>query len=436
MADRLRAILHMSKRVGCRRYVLLIVLLLVSVAGFLATTNHPAIWPARNLLLYHVTRWWEAHVGVGHPPGVAVLRGCVSNGTGEAVAGAIVLVAEGDGTTHTATTDTTGCYHITNIPANGYVPVATAAGYTNVAIRPWGLPIALRAGEEHRLNITFPPVSMPGVAAVTELQFGNPVTLTWPLPQPGSAVRRALTYRSNGQPNPSTFLYAPLTHTEQLPALLAIYPGPVERWEGVSIPLAAAGYMVIALGPAYALDLNADVEVLQQLVALTRAGKVPGADGRRIIVLGGSYSSLHAQELLRRDVSFRGAVLLGPPTDLFDLRRRFEEGSFFPPFGLDQALIALGTPDTSPERYWQYSMRYHVYPGLPPLLLMHSRSDEVVPFQQSELLAAALEHAGVDYEAHFFSGMSHYLLADRPSADLDTLYTITLDFLKRRMKPE
>ena len=59
------------------------------------------------------------------------------------------------------------------------------------------------------------------------------------------------------------------------------------------------------------------------------------------------------------------------------------------------------------------------------------RTDEVVPFEQSERLAADLSRLGVSYEAHFFAGMSHYLLADRPSADLDRLYAITVDFLRR-----
>jgi dipeptidyl aminopeptidase/acylaminoacyl peptidase len=62
---------------------------------------------------------------------------------------------------------------------------------------------------------------------------------------------------------------------------------------------------------------------------------------------------------------------------------------------------------------------------------MHSRSDEVVPFEQFKRLAADLSHLGVTYEAHFFDRMPHYLLADRPSADLDQLYAITTDFPRR-----
>jgi dipeptidyl aminopeptidase/acylaminoacyl peptidase len=218
-----------------------------------------------------------------------------------------------------------------------------------------------------------------------------------------------------------------------LPTLLAVYPGQADTWEGVSIPLAAAGYAVIAVGPAYALDLDDDIAELQRLAAFARAGALPGVDARRMAVLGGSYSSLHVQALLERDAGFRAVLLLGGISDIFDMRRRFEQGSFIPPFGLDQALIALGTPNSSPERYWRYSSRYHLRRGLPPMLLMHSRNDEIVPFQQSEQLAADLVRLDVPHEAYFFDGLSHYLLADRPSAELTNLYDVTLAFLRRTL---
>jgi hypothetical protein len=47
----------------------------------------------------------------------------------------------------------------------------------------------------------------------------------------------------------------------------------------------------------------------------------------------------------------QAVVLLGPPVDLFDMRHRQEDGTFIPPFGLDQALVALGLPDRAPLRY-------------------------------------------------------------------------------------
>ncbi|NJP07989.1 MAG: prolyl oligopeptidase family serine peptidase [Chloroflexaceae bacterium] len=198
----------------------------------------------------------------------------------------------------------------------------------------------------------------------------------------------------------------------------------------MSIALAGSGYAVIGVGPEYAFDLDPDINQFRQLVAFARAGQLPGVDGRRIVLLGGSYSSMHVQRLLRSDQGFRGAVLLGGISDLFELRKRFVAGSFFPPYGLDQALMAMGLPNTAPEHYWRYSSRFHLHPTMPPLLLLHSRDDEIVPFRQSELLAAQLEEWQIAHEAHFFAGMSHYLRPDEASSDLDRIYEITTSFLE------
>ncbi len=400
---------------------------------YFLTTDSVAVWPARNVLAYHLHNWWTDTVGSAPPAGVGVLRGCVLSSQGAPVAGASVLVAERNGTTHATTADQRGCYRLAQVPAGRYVPVADAPDFAATSARSWGLPIGVAADSKTVVDLTLPPVSLPTVAPGRDLRLSEPVTLTWELPQPSRAVRREVQFDSVGRPNQLTYLYTPASRetNQRFPLLLAVYPGPADTWEGVSIPLAAAGYAVVGVGPEYSLELDADIDELQRLVGFARAGLLPGVDGRRIVVLGGSYSGLHVQRLIHRDNSFRGAVLLGPPSDLFDLRRRFEAGTFFPPFGLDQALIALGTPDKQPERYWRYSARWYLRADLPPLLLMHSRDDEVVPFQQTEIWADQLERQGATFEAHFFDGMSHYLLADRPSEELDMLYTITLDFLER-----
>jgi dipeptidyl aminopeptidase/acylaminoacyl peptidase len=140
------------------------------------------------------------------------------------------------------------------------------------------------------------------------------------------------------------------------------------------------------------------------------------------------------QRLLQRGQEVKAALLLGPPTDLFDMRRRLENGTYIPPFDLDQALIALGLPSREPLRYWRYSGAYHVRSDFPPLAILHSRSDEVVPYQQSELLAANLAQVGATYEVHFFDGASHYLLAEDADADTLKIYRITLDFLAKHLQ--
>ncbi|NJN94994.1 MAG: hypothetical protein HC875_13260 [Anaerolineales bacterium] len=70
--------------------------------------------------------------------------------------------------------------------------------------------------------------------------------------------------------------------------------------------------------------------------------------------------------MLQRSPHYEAALLLGPPTDLFDMRRRLEERSYIPPFDLDQVLVALGLPDREPLRYWRYSGAYHILPDFPP----------------------------------------------------------------------
>jgi hypothetical protein len=417
-----------------RGWLAIVGLLLLLALLFLALSDNPAIWPVRNTLLYRATRWWEANIGPLRPAGAGALFGCVRGVGAVPLGSADIVVAERDGTLHQAQADAHGCYEIGDLPAGRYVPIISAPGYDPAAIRPWGLPARVGAGGRTQLDATLVPLSLPAVRPGRLLQISAPVTLTWALPQPGVAVRRQLNYDSGGRPNQLTFLYMPVgAGAAALPTLLAVYPGAADTWEGVSIPLAAAGYAVIAVGPAYALDLEHDIAELQRLVAFARAGTLPGVDGARMALLAGSYSSLHVQALLERDSGFRGAVLLGGISDIFDMRRRFEQGSFIPPFGLDQALIALGTPDISPERPWRYSSRFHLRRSTPPMLLMHSRNDEIVPFQQSEQLDASLTHLGVPHEAHFFDGLSHYLLADRPSAELTELYDLTLDFLRRTL---
>ncbi|NJN94995.1 MAG: prolyl oligopeptidase family serine peptidase [Anaerolineales bacterium] len=65
---------------------------------------------------------------------------------------------------------------------------------------------------------------------------------------------------------------------------------------------------------------------------------------------------------------------------------------------------------------------------------MHSRTDEVVPFQQSELLSAHLTQIGVAHQTYFFDGASHYLLADGGDKDTLEIYRLTLEFLAEHLK--
>lgn len=419
-----------SSRKLLKQFGIVALMLLLAGTVWLATTDHIRVWPVRNSLQYQALRlWWDV---AGQPAvnAVGTLQGQVFNAQGDPLPNAWVLVSRWNGETFRSRTDALGAYRIPDVPVGTHLPVAGAPGYTSRQPER----VRITAGGETRLDVTLPPAVRPNVTPGQNLRVDETARpLTCRSPFEAQAQRQQIYFESAGQPNQPTFLYTPVGTTDPLPGLLTIYPGPADGWDCASIPLAAAGYAVLAMGPAYSFDLEQDIDEIERLVRFSRTGALPNVDGERLAILGGSYSSLHVLRLLQRDPDFKAALLLGPPTDLFDMRRRLENGTFIPPFGLDQALVALGLPSQQPLRYWQYSGAYHVHPNFPPLSVIHSRSDEVVPYQQSELLVTQLETSGLTYEAHFFDGASHYLLAE--DGDSREIYQVAVDFLVTYLDP-
>ncbi len=410
-----------------------IALLLLLAVGWLLVTDHSAIWPVRNTLQYHALKWWWSQAGLPAPGSPGRLAGLISDEQGRPVAGAWVLVARWDGTTYTGRSDENGRYELAGVPAARYTPVTGAPGYRSVTLGGgWG--VTIRPGAETTADARLPAEVPPAVSPGRDLALSEPAELSCQQPLPSTALRQQVSFDSDGRPNQPTFLYQPVAPAAgPLPILLTIYPGPADTWECASIPLAASGYVVLAMGPAYSFEPENAVDELLRLVAFARAGRFPGGDGDRLGLLGGSYSGLHVLRLLQRDQSFQAAVLLGAPSDLFDMRRRLENGTFIPPFGLDQALVALGLPSREPLRYWRYSGAYHVRPDFPPLSLLHSRTDDIVPVEQTQRLAEHLALAGAPHETHFFDGASHYLLGEGLENDPRLVYELTLDFLARHL---
>ena len=410
-----------------KRIFLMGILALIIILLWLGTTAHPRVWPVRNVLLYRVMMRWQSTPTAETATGA--LAGLVTDDDRQPVADAWVLVSRWDGQTYRARSNADGTFRIEGVPAGRYRPAAAAPGFENQI----SAAVAIRDGQATNQNIALMPAQIRAVTPGQNLTLGEPATRTCQNPIESRAVRRTVTFDNAGRPNQTTFLYTPVEAAADLPILLAVYPGPAEGWECASLPLAQAGYATLGIGPAYSFDLDTDIDELERLVDFARRGRFPGTDGARIALLGGSYSGLHVQRMLQRDPDFVAAVLLGPPTDLFEMRRQLESGEYIPPYGLDQALIALGLPHRQPGRYWQYSGAYHVQPDFPPILLLHSRSDAVVPWQQSELLARELARLDVPHETHFFEGASHYLLDESGQADTVKIYEFTLNFLDQRM---
>ncbi len=412
-----------------RQIALIFILISSLVIIWLLITENNLVWPIRNTLQYSLMKAWWGDDGYPISEGSGTWRGTVKNQGGVPIVGARILVTRWDGTAWSTRTQADGSFTLNEIDVGTYRPVVGAPGYESVQLGEWRAGLQIEAGQELEDEIVLLSATPQVVSPGKELEIGEANQLSCTSPQASSATRHEVTFLTDEQPNQPTFLYTPITATEEslLPTLLAIYPGPVDTWECVSIPLAAAGYAVLGVGPAYSLDLERDIDEIQQLLGFARQGDLPSVDGSQIIPLGGSYSAILVQRLLQRDHDFKAAVLLGPPTDLFEIRSVFEEGTFLPPFDLDKVLVALGLPNRVPLRYWTYSGAYHTHSNMPPTILFHSRSDEVVPYQQSQRLADAFLEDGVEHELHFFDGGNHYLL----SGDEDALeiYDRTLDFL-------
>ena len=418
-----------------RRLLFALAVGLTALVCWLALTDNPRVWPVRNTVQYHLVRRWDALVGARRGAPIT-LRGMVQTTDGAPIPQAWVLVAGQDGTPYSTETDAVGAFTIQDVPAGAYVPIAGASGYADRAFRRFGL-FRFRLNGQSMLDLRLAPVrpAVPPPVPVDDFRLAEPEYLRIDAPIPSSAVRRAVHFDVAGRPNQTTLFYTPNDGgVTALPTLLVVYPGPADQWETVSFPLAAAGYAVLAVGPAYALDLEPDVADLERLLAAMHAGHLPRADPARVGVLGGSYSSLHVFRLLERDRYPIGAALfLGPPTDLFEMRRQFSAGEIAPPFGLDQALIALGFPDRKPEPYWRYSARYHARSLDVPMLLVHSKADEIVPFQQSEILSAELQRIGQPHALHILEGMGHYLLATERTPSVDALFNLTIDFFAEHL---
>jgi acetyl esterase/lipase len=139
-----------------------------------------------------------------------------------------------------------------------------------------------------------------------------------------------------------------------------------------------------------------------------------GVDPARIAALGASAGG-HLAALLgtvpAASADGRGAGDSGAtvqavidfygPADLV----RLHDGPQAPTLALD--LLIGAEPAAARRRYEAASPLRHVSPGDPPMLLIHGSDDRLVPPDQSQLLASALERAGVAHRLIVVAGARH-----------------------------
>jgi hypothetical protein len=441
----------------------LLLAILALTLVYVATSEDLEAIFARNTLERSALLFWESALGNqrGVTTAAGSLAGSVRDDAGRPIAGATVVVADILGQPYSAVSDADGRYRIAVVPAGNYLPLATGPAYRQGGREGLSGRVAtVRAGQtaedvDFRLN----PRPAYDPAANDSLQLGEQSELTVEGLETSTVLRRPFTFANRGKVLDGGIVHEPLPGTGQgpFPILLIVYPGEAASWEGVSVPLAARGHVVVSYFPRRLLDLDGDMDDLRVLLNLAASGQFSArGDGSRIVLVGGSVSTIYTYQLAK---TFAGQafaanvpamIQYGGLFDFFTFRHSYETGQVTIDPGISEfeyLIAALGRPDTRPEIYLRLSPRYDLgsdplsqVPRLPPTLLVHAEKDIIVPVDQSRLAAEGFSAAGIPHQFLNYPDLEHYLdISKRDPAQLDMLER-TIAFLQvwtdpRRARP-
>jgi pimeloyl-ACP methyl ester carboxylesterase len=420
-------------------------ILLAGVLGVRAVGRTPTGRAAFNTIEYRVRTTWirwfgerEADQAVG-----GAIGGVVRDEAGRPLAGATVLVSTVKGVVYQVQSDELGTFRIEDVPPGRYVPGASKWGYDDAAYRRGTAErtvISVRS-EQLTVGVDFTlRVHQPWQPTLDEPPTMGPPQIGYALfPAEVSASRVPVTFTNEGLIVTTTLLYEPLEIeiTDPLPVVVASYPSEPIDWDRVSVALANEGYVVLATGPSpqRGFDIPGMGRDMLKAVAYLRDGQLTDhADAQRQGWLGGSYSGLILYRALLEDPdSVDALVLVGSISDGFLwVNALYDEKLEIPDWHAD-TVAALGRPDRYPEFYVGYSPTFHAG-QLPPVLIVHTYADEVIPYNQSLRLAEALTAVGATPELFLYEDTSHYLDQVNVTPDTAELYRRLLAFLDRYVR--
>jgi Carboxypeptidase regulatory-like domain/Prolyl oligopeptidase family len=421
--------------------------LVVLVLGYILTTEDLEINFLKNTLEYRTQQFWRA--GFGDERFVTKPTGFISGevrGGGQPLENATVVVAPVNGQPYTAVTDKNGRYTIQNVPVGNYLPVATRSGYEfGGSFGNTGRAVTVGEGQTTKdVNFSLSPKPMFQLNTSDKFTLLPPENVKRDFPEPSEVRRRFFTFENRGKFLNGGVVHEPLDNKGQYPILLIIYPGEAIAWEGVSVPLAAKGFVVISYFPRRLLDFEGDVDDLNMLTSLVLRRKLTtSGDPNRIVVVGGSVSTLYVYQMLRQlegseyQKNVKAAIMYGGLINMFNYRNVWEKGGkiiiqrddIAPLEGL---LIAFGRPDTRPEMYTRFSPKFaHLPTSLPPMLLVHANQDEIVPVEQSFEAEEHFKKLGIPNQALYYPDLKHYLDLSQPDPSQQDMFNKTLAFLAK-----
>jgi dipeptidyl aminopeptidase/acylaminoacyl peptidase len=397
---------------------------------------------AWNIIAYRVRATWRDWFGdAGDARQRGAIAGAIYTPDLAPLEDATVLVSTVTGVVHQATSDRQGSYQIDNVPPGRYVVTAGKWGYqhdiyregtddrTPVVVRAdrltAGIDIELTERQPWQPVLDEPPI------------LGPPQTAYALFPAEVSAYRTPITYTSEGMVITGTMLYQPMVITQPLPVFVAIYPAPPLNWDRASVAFASQGYVLLAVGPNTRRGLDTEGmarDVLNVVAYLNSGAMTPHADLERQGWLAGSFGSLIFYQVLRYEQPGIDAVMLvGAISDAFlGVQALYETELYIPP-EYRAAIASLDPPDRYPDFYLGHSLIFDAE-RLPPMMVIHTKGDEVIPYNQSVRLAEALEEAGVPHELYLYEDTTHYLDQVNITPDTAELYWRINAFLDRYVR--
>ncbi len=185
-----------------------------------------------------------------------------------------------------------------------------------------------------------------------------------------------------------------------------------------AVPLAAAGYTVFGINhraaprfrhPAHLEDAQRAVRFVRHHaeefgIDPDRIGAMGGSSGGHLVsllgVLDGDGAAEDASAVNRESAKVQAVVARAAPTDLTLSSPR----TVHPLFGFRRS---VRTDSVEHRRFIAASPVTHVTADDPPVLLIHGDADEVVSYDNAEVMQAALEKAGVPVELLRIPGAGH-----------------------------
>ena len=272
---------------------------------------------------------------------------------------------------------------------------------------------------------------------------------------PGIAKRADLTYASINGRDLRLDVYAPTTKPDRaIPAILWVHGG---GWRGGSkegiarpLPILSRGFGLVsveyrlsgeAVFPAAIADVKAAMRWLRANAATygfdpTRLGAWGSSAGGHLVALLGTAQEVDRWDRMHEEspnVSSRPDAVCNwfGPTDFLrmnDFPSRIDHDA---PDSPESKFIGVPIQEHPEKTQLANPIRY-ISPDDPPILHMHGERDQAVPYNQSELIHAALVEAGVDSTLYMVKGGDHGfrgMQGDTP----ETLIDRVVEFFSRTL---